>query len=128
MCMELMFFDFCYKTRTKLAAPEGNWRLPSSPIVERKHAIPLCEFKSVLIYTWIAKPFVLPLQIFNMSSFCSSKIYSLEKQIVFALGQFTCGNAHVFFHYWRRREPPVCLRCGDSRCSFAIFFTKMKTC
>ena len=23
------------------------------------------------------------------------------------------------FHYWRRREPPVVLRHGDSRCSFA---------
>ena len=69
------------KTRTKLAAPEGNWRLPSSPIVERKHAISLCEFKSVLIlaslcktvqfskvYCFglrIAKPFVLPWQMFS---------------------------------------------------------------
>ena len=26
-------------------------------------------------------------------------------------------NAHVFSHYWRRREPPVSLRCGHSRCS-----------
>ena len=32
-----------------------------------------------------------------------------------------------FFHYWRRREPPVSLRIGDSRCSFAksnLYFSK----
>ena len=52
------------KTRTKLAAYEPYWRLPSSPIVEKNMCISLCKFKSVLIYTWIAKPFILPLQIF----------------------------------------------------------------
>ena len=53
------------KTRTKLAASEAYWRLPSSPIVENKTVVSLCKFKSVLIYTWIAKPFILPLQIFR---------------------------------------------------------------
>ena len=38
---------------------------------------------------------------------------------------FSIANLHkettcVFFHYWRRREPPVSLSIGDSRCSFAI--------
>ena len=55
---------FLKKTRTKLAAYEGYWRLRSSPIVENKTVVSLCKFKSVLIYTWIAKPFILPLQIF----------------------------------------------------------------
>ena len=35
--------------------------------------IPLCEFKSVLIYTWIAKPFVLPLQIFGNTKMKNKK-------------------------------------------------------
>ena len=41
--MELMFFDFCYKSRTKIGDTERNWRLPSSPIVERKHVHFLCS-------------------------------------------------------------------------------------
>ena len=40
------------KTRTKLAASEGDWRLRSSPIVENKTVVSLCKFKSVLISTW----------------------------------------------------------------------------
>jgi len=52
-----------YKSRTKIAVPEQNWRLPSSPIVEHKRKDFLCEFKSGLIYTWSAKPLILPLQI-----------------------------------------------------------------
>ena len=55
------------KTRTKLAAYGGDWRLRSSPIVENKTVVSLCKFKSVLIYTWIAKPFILPLQIFRLT-------------------------------------------------------------
>ena len=51
------------KTRTKTRDTEGYWRLPSSPIVGEKHVVSLCKFKSVLIYTRIAKPFILPLQI-----------------------------------------------------------------
>ena len=54
-----------HKTRTKLAAYERDWRLPSSPIVRKKTVVSLCKFKSVLIYTWIAKPFILPLHIFG---------------------------------------------------------------
>ena len=53
-----------HKTRTKLAASERDWRLPSSPIVRQKHKDLLCKLKSVLIYTRIAKPFILPLQMF----------------------------------------------------------------
>ena len=47
--------------------------------------------------------------------------------MVFALRQFTSGNHMFFFHYWRRREPGVSLRCGDSRCSFLNFNVKMST-
>ena len=55
------------KTRTKLAATERHWRLPSSPIVRKKQVVFLCKLKSGLIYTWIAKPFILPLQMFVLS-------------------------------------------------------------
>ena len=51
-----------HKTREIIAASEQNWRLPSSPMVRKKHKDFLCKFKSVLIYTRIAKPFILPLQ------------------------------------------------------------------
>ena len=54
-----------YKTRMKIVPPEGYWGIPSSPIVE-KHVVSLCKFKSVLIYTWIAKPFIIPLRIFAL--------------------------------------------------------------
>ena len=54
-----------YKTRTKIGDTERHWRLPSPPIVGEKHVVSLCKFESVLIYTWIAKPFILPLQIFD---------------------------------------------------------------
>ena len=30
MCMELMFFDFCYKSRMKIAVTEAPWRLAGS--------------------------------------------------------------------------------------------------
>ena len=30
---------------------------------------------------------------------------------------------HVFFHYWRRRDPPVSLRCGENSSGFT---TKVK--
>ena len=52
-----------------MRASEGHWRLPSSPIVGEKNKVFLCEFKSVLIYTWIAKPFILPLQFFAKITF-----------------------------------------------------------
>ena len=32
-----------YKSRMKIAAPEQYWRLPSLPIVRKKHAICLCK-------------------------------------------------------------------------------------
>ena len=51
------------KTRTKLAATDQYWRLSSTPIV-KKYVVSLCKFKSVFMYTWIAKPFILPLQFF----------------------------------------------------------------
>ena len=54
-----------YKSHMKIAATERYWRPPSSSIVEQKHVVFLCKLKSVLIYTWVAKPFVLPLQIFG---------------------------------------------------------------
>ena len=41
--MELMFFDFCYTSRMNIAASEGTWRLPSSPIVGR---ICMCSRRS----------------------------------------------------------------------------------
>ena len=47
----------------KIGDTEATWRLPSPPIAETKHKDFLCKFKSVLIYTWIANPAVLPLQI-----------------------------------------------------------------
>ena len=69
------------KTAARIAAYEQYWRLPSSPIVERKHAISLCEFKSVLIYTWIAKPFILPLQIFGIMKMKNNKWpYTIKAQ------------------------------------------------
>ena len=46
------------------SATEGDWRIPSSPIVGKKHVDSLYKSKSVLIYIRIAKPFILPLQIF----------------------------------------------------------------
>ena len=52
------------KTAATIAATERHWRLRSSPIVENKTVVSLRKLKSVLIYTWIAKPFILPLQIF----------------------------------------------------------------
>ena len=57
-------FDTSGKPAVKIGDTEQYWRLPSSPIV-KKHVVSLCKFKSVLIYTWIAKPFFLPLQIFD---------------------------------------------------------------
>ena len=54
-----------HKTREIIAATEGHWRLPSSPIVRKKHKDFLCKFKSVLIYRRIAKPFISPLQMFG---------------------------------------------------------------
>ena len=47
-----------------MRANEQHWRLPSSPIVRKKHRDFLCKFKSVLSYMRIAKPFVLPLHFF----------------------------------------------------------------
>ena len=67
------------KTRTKIGDSEPYWRLPSSPIVEKKHVVSLCKFKSVLIYTWIAKPFVLPLQIFGTRDFYNKKMTFVVK-------------------------------------------------
>ena len=43
------------------------WGHLAAPVVansEKKHVVSLCKFKSVLIYTWIAKPFILLLQMF----------------------------------------------------------------
>ena len=37
------FFDFCYKSRMKMRASEPHWRLPSSPIVRKKHVLSLCK-------------------------------------------------------------------------------------
>ena len=41
------------KTRTKLAAYEGDWRLPSSPIVEKNMCISLCKFFITWNMYWI---------------------------------------------------------------------------
>ena len=46
LCMELMFFDFCYKSRRKIIASEGHWRLPSSPIVKRNMCCPYVNWQS----------------------------------------------------------------------------------
>jgi len=54
-----------YKSRMNISACEGDWRPPSSPIVEQKHKDFLCKFKSVLIYTQGAKHLILPLQFFG---------------------------------------------------------------
>ena len=43
--MELMFFDFCYKSRMKMRASDPSWRLPSSPIVEKN----MCIFYVVVV-------------------------------------------------------------------------------
>ena len=45
------------KTRERIAASEGTWRIPSSPIVGEKRVVSLCKLTSVLIYRRIAKPF-----------------------------------------------------------------------
>ena len=69
-------FDFSGKSRMKMIASERHWRLPSSPIVRPKHKDLLCKLKSVLIYTRIAKPFILPLQMFAFTkmkiTFCKT--------------------------------------------------------
>ena len=44
------------KTRTKLAASEGYWRLPSSPIVGKKHKVFLCKFFITGNMYWIRFP------------------------------------------------------------------------
>ena len=62
-----------YKSRMKIAASEGYWRIPSSPIVREKHMVSLCKFKSVWIYTRIAKPLILPLQIFGNTKMKNKK-------------------------------------------------------
>ena len=67
LILPLLFFAL-YKTmhffkkitRTKLAASEATWRLPSSPIVKENVGVSSCKFKSGLIYTRIAKPYILP--------------------------------------------------------------------
>jgi len=48
-----------------IAASERYWRLRSSPLVETQHQDFLCELNIVLLYTWITKPFILPLQHFG---------------------------------------------------------------
>ena len=82
------------------------WAVLAAPVVansgEWKHAIPLCEFKSVLVYTWIAKPFVLPLQIFasitNNTSFSQNsnetrRIWAvLAAPVVANSGKKTCDS------------------------------------
>ena len=62
-----------YKSQMKISANQGDWRLPSSPIVEQKHKDLLCKFKSVLIYTWSAKPLILPLQMFGNTKMKTKK-------------------------------------------------------
>ena len=61
------------KTAARIAASEESWRLPSSPIVEKKHVVFLCKFERVLIYTWIVKPVVLLLQFFGNTKMKTKK-------------------------------------------------------
>ena len=47
----------------------------------------------------------------NSSEICIQYIFHVIKNL-------HKENAHLFFHYWRRREPPVPLRGGEFRSSF----------
>ena len=50
--------------------------------------------------------------------------FSLEKQTVFHFSPLSHKEiTHNCFHYWRRREPPVCLRCGENS---SRIFSKVK--
>ena len=92
------------KTRTKLAASERHWRLRSSPIVENKTVVSLCKFKSVLIYTWIAKPFILPLQIFA----------TITNKITFS------QNSNENRRYWAELAAPDFANSGKKTCGFLM--------
>ena len=47
------------------------WAILAAPVVansgKEPHVVFLCNLKRVLIYTWVAKPFILPLQMFALS-------------------------------------------------------------
>ena len=96
------------KTRTKLAAYEGHWRLPSSPIVRKKHVVFLCKLKSVLIYTWIAKPFILPLQMFALSNI----------KITFSKTRMKLA---AYERHWRLPSSPIARR------KHVVFLCKLKS-
>ena len=56
--------------------------------------------------------------------FIRSENFSLEKQTVFHFSLLSHKEiTHNCFHYWRRREPPVCLRCGENS---SRVFSKVK--
>ena len=81
-----------YKSRTKIGDSEPYWRLPSSPIV-KKHVVSLRKFTSVLIYTWIAKPFVLPMQIFGNTKMKNKKLpYTIKAKRESAILSPTGGS------------------------------------
>ena len=61
--------------------------------VEKKHAVSLCKFNSVLIYTWIAKPFVLPMQIFGNTKMKNKKWpYTIKAERKSAILRGTGGS------------------------------------
>ena len=82
------------KTAARIAATDQYWRLPSSPIVENKHVVSLCKLKSVLIYTWVAKPFILPLQIFDTHEI------SIQNRK-------TAARMRASEQYWRLPSSPI---------------------
>ena len=70
LCFTVANFRHTWNKHSKSQNSNENtryWAILAAPVVairKKKHVVSLCKFKSVLIYTWIAKPFILPLQIF----------------------------------------------------------------
>ena len=66
--------------------------------------------------------------------FIRSENFSLEKQTVFHFSLFLHKEiTHNCFHYWRRREPPVLLICGENSSRilskvkiYFLFYTERK--
>jgi len=86
---------------------KGIWRTLAAPVVAnsgKKHVVSLCKFKSVLIYTRIAKPFILPLQIF--ATITNNTTFSQNSR----------NNKGI----WRTLAAPVVANSGKKTCGFLM--------
>ena len=81
------------------------WGILSAPVVAnsgKKTVVSLCKFESVLIYIRIAKPFVLPLQIFA----------TITNKITFS------QNSSETRRIWALLAAPVAANSGRKTCAF----------